>query len=64
MKFLCPKLKLDRQSVIYSGMHPLRLLLHPCGLPRAENGAASLFSPRVEVVDVEECSLGGELCIY
>lgn len=56
--------KLDRQIVSYSSVLPLRLLLHPCGLHRAENEAAPLFNPRVGVVDVEDGSLGGELCIY
>lgn len=64
IKCPCPNPQLDRQIAIYSGVLPLRLLLHPCGLPRAEIGAAPLFSPRVGVVDVEEGSLGGELCIY
>lgn len=51
----------DRQIV---SVLSLRLLLHPCGLHRAENEAAPLFNPRAGVVDVEDGSLGGELCIY
>lgn len=61
---ILPQPQLERQTVNYSNVHPLRLLLHPYRLPRAENEATPLFSPRVGVVDVEEGSLGGELCIY
>lgn len=43
-----PNTRLDGQISIYSGKLPLRLQLHPCGLPRAEIGAAPLFSLRVE----------------
>lgn len=59
-----PQPQFERQTVNYSSTRPLRLLLHPYWLPRAENEATPLFSPRVWVVDVEEGSLGGELCIY
>lgn len=64
VKLFRPQPQRDRQIVSYSRVLPLRLLLHPCGLPRAENEAAPLFNPRVGVVDVEDGSLGGELCIY